>query len=143
MSKPIEYIEEKETQEDSLIPDEYRESLGSFLKTIKNLNDSGFLTLVNAIAANYKYIIDAFSDQFNSDTTKKSLTNIMSVFDLLSKLDPDMTVNMMNRLGDSINNAGEFQNRGLMDIMRMLNDKTVAGYITLILKILSGLQEKK
>ncbi|WMT51002.1 MAG: hypothetical protein RE471_08485 [Ferroplasma sp.] len=143
MSKPIEYIEEKETEEDSLIPDEYRESLGSFLKTIKNLNDSGFLTLINAMAANYKFIMDTFSDQFNSDTTKKSITNIMSIFDLLSKLDPDVTVNLMNRLGDSINSAGKLQDKGLMDIMRMLNDKTVAGYITLILKILSGLQEKK
>ena len=143
MSKPIEYIEEKEAQKDSLIPYEYRESLGSFLKTIKNLNDSGFLTLVNAMAANYKFIMDTFSDQFNSDTTKKSLTNIMSLFDLLSKLDPDMTVNLMNRLGDSINSAGELENKGLMDVMRMLNDKTVAGYITLILKILSGLEEKK
>lgn len=143
MSKPIEYIEEKETEEDSLIPDEYRESLGSFLKTIKNLNDSGFLTLVNAMAANYKFIMDTFSDQFNSDTTKKSVTNIMSIFDLLSKLDPDVTVNLMNRLGDSINSAGKIQDKGLMDIMRMLNDKTVAGYITLILKIISGLQEKK
>lgn len=143
MSKPIEYIEEKETEEDSLIPDEYRESLGSFLKTIKNLNDSGFLTLVNAMAANYKFIMDTFSDQFNSDTTKKSVTNIMSIFDLLSKLDPDVTVNLMNRLGDSINSAGKLQDKGLMDIMRMLNDKTVAGYITLILKIISGLQEKK
>ena len=143
MSKPIEYIEEKETEEDSLIPDEYRESLGSFLKTIKNLNDSGFLALVNAMAANYKFIMDTFSDQFNSDTTKKSVTNIMSIFDLLSKLDPDVTVNLMNRLGDSINSAGKIQDKGLMDIMRMLNDKTVAGYITLILKIISGLQEKK
>ena len=143
MSKPIEYIEEKEAQKDSLIPYEYRESLGFFLKTIKNLNDSGFLTLVNAMAANYKFIMDTFSDQFNSDTTKKSLTNIMSLFDLLSKLDPDMTVNLMNRLGDSINSAGELENKGLMDVMRMLNDKTVAGYITLILKILSGLEEKK
>ena len=143
MSKPIEYIEEKETEEDSLIPDEYRESLGSFLKTIKNLNDSGFLTLVNAMAANYKFIMDTFSDQFNSDTTKKSVTNIMSIFDLLSKLDPDVTVNLMNRLGDSINSAGKLQDKGIMDIMRMLNDKTVAGYITLILKIISGLQEKK
>ncbi|MCL4453984.1 MAG: hypothetical protein M1317_07810 [Candidatus Thermoplasmatota archaeon] len=143
MSKPIEYIEEKEMEEDSLIPDEYRESLGSFLKTIKNLNDSGFLTLVNAMAANYKFIMDTFSDQFNSDTTKKSVTNIMSIFDLLSKLDPDVTVNLMNRLGDSINSAGKLQDKGLMDIMRMLNDKTVAGYITLILKIISGLQEKK
>lgn len=143
MSKPIEYIEEKETEEDSLIPDEYRESLGSFLKTIKNLNDSGFLTLVNAMAANYKFIMDTFSDQFNSETTKKSVTNIMSIFDLLSKLDPDVTVNLMNRLGDSINSAGKLQDKGIMDIMRMLNDKTVAGYITLILKIISGLQEKK
>ena len=143
MSKPIEYIEEKETEEDSLIPDEYRESLGSFLKTIKNLNDSGFLALVNAMAANYKFIMDTFSDQFNSDTTKKSVTNIMSIFDLLSKLDPDVTVNLMNRLGDSINSAGKLQDKGFMDIMRMLNDKTVAGYITLILKIISGLQEKK
>ncbi len=143
MSKPIEYIEENKTEDDSLIPDEYRESLDSFLKTIKNLNDSGFLTLVNAMAANYKFIMDTFSDQFNSDTTKKSITNIMSIFDLLSKLDPDVTVNLMNRLGDSINSAGKPQDKDLMDIMRMLNDKTVAGYITLILKILSGLQEKK
>ncbi len=143
MSKPIEYIEENKTEDDSLIPDEYRESLDSFLKTIKNLNDSGFLTLVNAMAANYKFIMDTFSDQFNSDTTKKSITNIMSIFDLLSKLDPDVTVNLMNRLGDSINSAGKPQDKDLMDIMRMLNDQTVAGYITLILKILSGLQEKK
>ena len=143
MSKPIEYIEENKTEDDSLIPDEYRESLDSFLKTIKNLNDSGFLTLVNAMAANYKFIMDTFSDQFNSDTTKKSITNIMSIFDLLSKLDPDVTVNLMNRLGDSINSAGKPQDKDLMDIMRMLNDKTVAGYITLTLKILSGLQEKK
>ena len=57
MSKPIEYIEENKTEDDSLIPDEYRESLDSFLKTIKNLNDSGFLTLVNAMAANYKFIM--------------------------------------------------------------------------------------
>ena len=41
------------------------------------MSESG--SLVNAMSVNYKYIIDTFSEQFNSDTTKKSLTNVMRV----------------------------------------------------------------
>ena len=84
-----------------------------------------------------------FSEQFNSDTTKKSLTNVMSVFDLLSKLDPDMMVSLMNRLGDSINNAGKPESGGLMSIVRMMNSSDVAGPISVLLKILAGMSEKK
>ena len=127
----------------AMIPDEYKESFNNLLKTIKSLNDSGFLTLVNAMSVNYKYIIDTFSEQFNSDTTKKSLTNVVSVFDLLSKLDPDMMVSLMNRLGDSINNAGKPETGGLMSIVRMMNNSDVAGPISVLLKILAGMSEKK
>ena len=143
MSKPIEYIETEEEKMPAMIPDEYKESFSNLLKTIKNLNDSGFLSLVNAMSVNYKYIIDTFSEQFNSDTTKKSLTNVMSVFDLLSKLDPDMMVSLMNRLGDSINNAGKPEAGGLMSIVRMMNSSDVAGPISVLLKILAGMSEKK
>ena len=143
MSKPIEYVETEEEKLPAMIPDEYKESFSNLLKTIKNLNGSGFLSLVNAMSVNYKYIIDTFSEQFNSDTTKKSLTNVMSVFDLLSKLDPDMMVSLMNRLGDSINNAGKPEAGGLMSIVRMMNNSDVAGPISVLLKILAGMSEKK
>ena len=143
MSKPIEYVETEEDKLPAMIPDEYKESFNSLLKTIKSLNDSGFLTLVNAMSVNYKYIIDTFSEQFNSDTTKKSLTNVMSIFDLLSKLDPDMMVSLMNRLGNSINNAGKPESGGLMSIVRMMNSSDVAGPISVLLKILAGMSEKK
>ena len=143
MSKPIEYVETEEEKTPAIIPDEYKDSFSNLLKTIKNLNDSGFLSLVNAMSVNYKYIIDTFSEQFNSDTTKNSLTNVMSVFDLLSKLDPDMMVSLMNRLGDSINNAGKPESGGLMSIVRMMNSSDVAGPISVLLKILAGMSEKK
>ena len=67
----------------------------------------------------------------------------MSVFDLLSKLDPDMMVSLMNRLGDSINNAGKPEAGGLMSIVRMMNNSDVAGPISVLLKILAGMSEKK
>jgi uncharacterized protein YjgD (DUF1641 family) len=143
MSKPIKYIEDEEEKEVQIIPEEYKESFDNLFKTIKNLNDSGFISLINAVSVNYKYIIDTFSDQFNSETTKKSLTNIMSVFDLISQIDPDMTVSFMSRLGESINNAGKPQAKGLIGLARMLNNKDVAGYISVFLKIIAGLPEKK
>jgi len=142
MSKPIEFVEKEEEEEVQAIPDKYKESFNNLLKTIKNLNDSGFLSLVNAMSVNYKYIIDTFSEQFNSDTTKKSLTNLMSVFDLLSKLDPDMMVSLMSRLGYSINNAGNADASGLMGLMRMMNDSEIAGPLSIMLKILAGMSGK-
>lgn len=144
MAKPVEFIEnEDEKSNDNIIPEEYTESFANLLKTIKNLNDSGFLSLINALSANYKYIVDTFSEQFNSDPTKKSLTNIISVFDLLSKLDPDMVVSIMSKLGDSINNAGKPEATGIMGIMRMVNSSEVAEPISVLLRILAGLSDKK
>ena len=143
MSKPIEFIENGEENDSPVIAEEFQEGFNNLLKTIKNLNDSGFLSLLNAISANYKYIIDTFSEQFNSDSTKKSLTNIMSVFDLLSKLDPDMMVNVMSRLGDSINNTGKPSASGLIGLARMMHRSDVAEPISILLKILAGTSEKK
>jgi uncharacterized protein YjgD (DUF1641 family) len=142
MSKPIEFVEKEDEEEVQAIPDKYKESFNNLLETIKNLNDSGFLSMVNALSSNYKYIVDTFSEQFNSDTTKKSLTNIMSIFDLLSKLDPDMMVSLMSRLGDSINNAGTADASGLMGLMRMMNDSEIAGPLSIMLKILAGMSGK-
>ncbi len=143
MSKPIEFIENGEENDSPVIAEEFQEGFNNLLKTIKNLNDSGFLSLLNAISANYKYIIDTFSEQFNSDSTKKSLTNIMSVFDLLSKLDPDMMVNVMSRLGDSINNTGKPSASGLIGLARMMHRSDVSEPISILLKILAGTSEKK
>lgn len=144
MAKPVEFIENEENEpDDNIIPEEYAESFGNMLKTIKNLNDSGFFSLINALSANYKYIVDTFSEQFNSDTTKKSVTNIMSVFDLLSKIDPDKVIPIMSKLGDSINNAGKPDATGLVGIIRMLNSSEVAGPISILLKIIGGLSDKK
>ena len=143
MSKPIEFIENGEEKDSPVIAEEFQEGFNNLLKTIKSLNDSGFLSLLNAISANYKYIIDTFSEQFNSDSTKKSLTNIMSVFDLLSKLDPDMMVNVMSRLGDSINNTGKPSASGLIGLARMMHRSDVSEPISILLKILAGTSEKK
>jgi len=140
MAKPIEYVENNEEKEESLIPEEYKESFDNLFKTIKSLNDSGLLTMINAIANNYKYIFDSMADQLNSDYTKKAITNIFNIFAMLSKIDTDKTYNIMSKLGDSINNTEiNEKNYGITEIIRMLNDKETAKTIMLFLKILSEL----
>jgi len=140
MAKPIEYVENNEEREESLIPEEYKESFDNLFKTIKSLNDSGLLTMINAIANNYKYIFDSMADQLDSDYTKKAITNIFNVFAMLSKIDTDKTYNIMSKLGDSINNTEiNEKNYGIAEIIKMLNDKETAKTIMLFLKILSEL----
>ena len=63
MSKPIEFIENGEEKDSPVIAEEFQEGFNNLLKTIKNLNDSGFLSLLNAISANYKYIIDTLYER--------------------------------------------------------------------------------
>ena len=43
----------------------------------------------------------------------------------------------------SINNAGKPESGGLMSIVRMMNSSDVAGPISVLLKILAGMSEKK
>ncbi|KJE50000.1 hypothetical protein SE19_08270 [Acidiplasma aeolicum] len=147
MAKPIEYIEENEKNEmdiTDMLPEEYKESFSNLLKTVKNLNDSGFFSLINALTSNYKYIIDTLSDQLESEDTKRSMTNIFSIFQLLSKLDTDKTVNYMSELGNAISNAKIPDRRyGLMDIARTINNNDTARTIILLLKILSDTFGKK
>lgn len=140
MAKPIEYVESNEEEKESLIPEEYKESLDNLFKTIKSLNDSGLLTMINAIANNYKYIFDSMSDQLDSDYTKKAITNLFNIFAMLSKIDTDKTYNIMSKLGDSINNTEiNEKNYGITEIIKMLNNKETAKTIMLFLKILSEL----
>ncbi len=144
MAKPIEYTENVEEKDNTLIPEEYRESFDNLFKTVKSLNDSGLLTLINAVAKNYKYIIESISDQLNSNDTKKAATNIFNVFALLSKIDTDKTYDYMSKLGDSINNAEIKEGGyGITEIVRLMNNKDTAKTIMLFLKILSGLSEEK
>ncbi len=142
MAKPIEYIENVDEETNTLIPKEYKESIDNLFKTVKSLNDSGLLTLINAMARNYKYIIDSMSDQLNSDDTKKAVTNIFNVFALLSKIDTDRTYDLMSKLGDSINSAELSEDRyGITEIIKLINNKDTAKTIMLFLKILSGIEK--
>ncbi|WP_061951389.1 hypothetical protein [Acidiplasma cupricumulans] len=72
------------------------------------------------------------------------MTNIFSIFQLLSKLDTDKTVNYMSELGNAISNAKIPDRRyGLMDIARTINNNDTARTIILLLKILSDTFGKK
>ena len=146
MAKPIEYIENDEKNNLSvsdLIPDEYRESFNNLLKTVKNLNDSGFFSMINAVIANYKYIIDTLSEQLESENTKKATANLFNILSLLSKLDTDKTFNYINRLGDAINSIKIDDSRhGIMEIIRTMNSNDTSRLILTLLKILSDAFEK-
>ncbi len=144
MSKPIEYTENNEEREESIIPEEYREGFLNLLETVKNLNDSGMLSMINAIAANYPFIIDSISEQFDTDTSKNLFTNIAEIVSIMAKINPDKVSNYLGNIGKSINDTDiNKQESGLMNIMRLLNNKETSRTIAAMLSILSEISGRK
>ncbi|MEM0139497.1 MAG: hypothetical protein QXZ44_02660 [Ferroplasma sp.] len=144
MSKPIEYVENNDEKKESLIPDEYNESFKNFLDTLKNLNDSGMLSMINSIAVNYSYIIDQLSEQFDRESTKKLFTNLAGVAALISSINPDKIGSSLDKLGKSINSADlKGQPPGLLNLARMLNNSETSRALALIITVLSGPARQK
>lgn len=155
MAKLIEEIE-KMTVEDrkeeldylSLLA-EHMDDIKSFLDLLRSANESGILTLLKALFDHKGDAMNEVSGELGKSKNVKFVRNLMSIYTLLSNIDPDVVRPFMLNLSKAVDRSEDLKDKGPMGLMAMrsqMMDPDVAVGFRVLFEVAKGFtrpQEKK
>lgn len=149
MAKLIEEIE-KMTEEEVTVSDErdifkllseHMEEIGSLLNLLKTASDSGVLTLLNGLFENKGESMQEISDELAKPKNIRFVRNLMSIYTLLSNIDPDVVRTFMLNLSSAVDRSPQLKNEGpmgLLSIRSNMKDPDVAVGFRVLFEIAKG-----
>lgn len=153
MAKAIEEIEKmQEENVQSVEVDlfqlmyEHRNELNSVLELLKTAEESGILTLLRSLLENR----DASSSEISNELTRpkniRFVRNLMSIYTLLSNIDPDIVRNFMLNLASAVDHSDELKKQGPMGLMAIrsnMKDPDVTVGFRVLFEIARGFTTEK
>lgn len=150
MAKPIteirnsgreeEPIEELLLQASQLNLDEYMEAIGETLKLLKNLKDSGLLSLISGFVAHYRESTDVVVEQLSKEKNYKAVRNVLTIYTLLSNVEPDKLRGIAEKgareLMDSTEPSATNGPLGVLQLLRLMKDPETSSGIRVMMSLL-------
>ena len=126
MSKMIEEIEsnvQEETQDESLdlatLLSKHGEEIDAFLDLVKAAQESGIFTFLKALFENKGDSMSEISSELVKPQNIRFVRNLMSIYTLLSNIDPDTVRKFMLNLANAVDKSPSMKDKGPMGLMAL------------------------
>ncbi len=125
MAKMIEEIERKENANEeqadgySRLASEHSEDLEAFFELLEAANKSGIITFLKALFERKGSSMDALSDELVKPDNIRFIRNLMSIYTLLSNIDPDRVRSFMLNLANAVDKSESMRDKGGMGLLAL------------------------
>ncbi len=148
MAKMIEEIETK-VQEESLdgtldIPTllaKHGEEIDAFLDLVKSASESGIFTLLKSLFENKGEAMTQLSDEITKPQNTRFVRNLLTIYTLLSNIDPDTVRKFMLNLAGAVDKSSSLKDEGPMGLMalnRNMKDPDVSVGFRVLFEVAKG-----
>ena len=148
MAKMIEEIETN-VQEESLdgtldlatLLAKHGEEIDSFLDLVKSASESGIFTLLKALFENKGEAMTQISDEISKPQNTRFVRNLLTVYTLLSNIDPDTVRKFMLNLASAVDKSSSLKDEGPMGLMalnRNMKDPDVSVGFRVLFEVAKG-----
>lgn len=149
MAKLIEEIE-KMTEEEAneakeqdifKLLSEHSEELSSLLDLLKTANESGLITLIRALLENKGESMSGITEELAKPKNVRFVRNLMSIYALLSNIEPDIVRNFMLNLANAVDRSSSFRDQGGMGLLGLrssMKDPDVAVGFRVLYEVAKG-----
>ena len=126
MAKLIEEIETN-VQEESLdgtldlatLLSKHGEEIDAFLDLVKSAKESGIFTFLKALFENKGESMSEISSELTKPQNLRFVRNLMSIYTLLSNIDPDTVRKFMLNLANAVDKSESLKDKGPMGLMAL------------------------
>lgn len=126
MAKMIEEIESdvrEETIDESLdlatLLANHGEEIDAFLDLVKSAKESGVFTFLKALFENKGDSMSEISGELTKPQNVRFVRNLMSIYTLLSNIDPDTVRKFMLNLANAVDKSATLKDKGPMGLMAL------------------------
>ena len=147
MAKMIEEIEE-DKKSGSVSSDEMMEQImnhasdiSAVLDLIAAANRTGVIAFLKALVENHQDVTDVVVEEATSQSNMRFIRNLLSVYTMLSRIDPDRLRPFMENAADSITAADGLKVEGPLGLLKIgsqLKDPDVSAGVRVLLSIAKG-----
>jgi len=147
MAKMIEEIEE-DKKSGSVSSDEMMEQImnhasdiSAVLDLIAAANRTGVIGFLKALVENHQDVTDVVVEEATSQSNMRFIRNLLSVYTMLSRIDPDRLRPFMENAADSITAADGLKAEGPLGLLKIgsqLKDPDVSAGVRVLLSIAKG-----
>jgi uncharacterized protein YjgD (DUF1641 family) len=152
MSKPIELIKEEET---GTTPDSMMSILNSLMtmdrelksliELVQKVSQSGAIDFLKAMLEKYRDVTSVVFSELSEPENSNFIRNILTLYTLLSRVDPDILRRFMENLAQSIQSSESNRNKpplGLLGMGREIKDPDVSAGLRVLLSAAKGFTKK-
>lgn len=147
MAKMIEEIEDNGGT-GSPTPDEVMEQIGdhasdisAVLDLIGAANRTGIIGFLKALIENHQDITDVIVETATEESSMRFIRNLLSVYAMLSRIDPEKLGPFMENAAESIEAADRLKSEGPMGLLKIgsqLKDPDVSAGVRVLLSVAKG-----
>ncbi len=126
MAKMIEEIEADvgkepmdETMDLAALIARHGEEIDAFLELVKAAKDSGIFTFLKALFENKGDSMTEISSELTKPQNIRFVRNLMSIYSLLSNIDPDTVRKFMLNLANAVDKSPSLKDKGPMGLMAL------------------------
>ncbi len=127
MAKLIEEIEkmteeeEKENKGQDILKvlSEHSQEISSLLDLVKTASESGLFTIVKAFLENKGESMTDITEELAKPKNVRFVRNLMSIYTLLSNIEPDIVRNFMLNLASAVDKSPSFRGQGGMGLLAL------------------------
>ncbi len=147
MAKMIEHVEIDENQDsktsDALLAELalHLEDISAVLDLISSARKSGVLEFLKALMERREDATEVLVEEVTSDPNMRFIRNLLSLYTLLSRVNPDRIRGFMENAAVSIQSADKFREEGGLGILKlnsMLKDPDVSAGLRVLLNLSKG-----
>lgn len=124
----------------------HHDDSGNIAGLIESMEENGLLEFLDGIARNYKHTVELITDEMSRESNRRFLTNALSIYTLLSSIDPDRLTSFVRNVASSFNAADDAREKGSVGILSLLSemkDRDVSAGIRILLSIMKGFTSEK
>lgn len=149
MAKLIEEIEKMseegktvdETDDGIELLHQHKDEIGALLDLLKTAHESGILTILKGLFENKGPASTDLSEELAKPKNIRFVRNLMSIYTLLSNIDPDTVRVFMLNLARAVDKSGSMKERGPMGLLAMrsqMMDPDVAVGFRVLFEVAKG-----
>lgn len=119
--------------------------LKSMMELVKKVSQSGIIEVLKALMETYGDVASVVFNEMAEPENSNFIRNLLTIYTLLSRINPDMLRKFMENLADSIQNADTNRTKpplGLFSLGRELKDEDVSAGIRVLLSAAKGFTKK-
>lgn len=149
MAKLIEEIEKmteeeaKDSREQDIfkILSEHSQEIASLLDMVKAASDSGLFTILRAFMENKGESVSGITEELAKPKNVRFVRNLMSIYTLLSNIEPDIVRNFMLNLAGAVDKSSSLRDQGGMGLLALrssMKDPDVAVGFRVLYEVAKG-----